>query len=146
MRWLFTCSSCDGTGKTQHYKLYHGTSQSTAAWINLVGFKPSRDGMFGPGVYVTGDWGKAKWFAQSRSEGIVWNSQPVVLVLDVDVGKCKTHNARGCEGQRQNGCSCKDWIGEGFDSQYVPAGEGPKREETVLKRGNQVIILSTETV
>ena len=143
---IFQCSSCNGSGKTDHYRLYHGTQKSTADWIQLWGFKASADGMFGPGVYTTGSWEKAKWFAQNRSQGSIWDSQAVILELDVDVGKCKTHDAGGCEGRHRRGCTCKAWINEDYDSQYVPTGEGVKREETVVRNSRQIKITHVHEV
>jgi len=55
--------------------MYHGTTPENAALIMKEGFKPSKDGMLGPGVYVSGEYEKAKRYGT------------VVLKLSVLTGK-----------------------------------------------------------
>lgn len=135
------CLSCDGWGQTLHYKLYHGTSLDSADRIQRYGFKISQDGMFGPGVYVTGDLEKAVLFARNRGNG-----SGAILTLDVDVGKCKCHDATGCTRKHRPGCMCRSWLEDGYDSQYVAQGEGLKREETVVARPEQISVMDVQRV
>ena len=53
------CDVCGKKGQTDHRKLYHGTSAAFAKAVERNGFKVSKDGMFGPGVYTTSDIEKA---------------------------------------------------------------------------------------
>ncbi|CEM11115.1 unnamed protein product [Vitrella brassicaformis CCMP3155] len=89
--------------------------------------------MFGPGIYVTRDYSKATAFARHHRKG-------TVLTLAVDMGKCKTHDASGCSGGHTWFCSCRKWREEGYDSQYVPRGEGVLREENVVRSNEQIIV------
>mmetsp|Transcript_47243 Transcript_47243/g.125472 ORF Transcript_47243/g.125472 Transcript_47243/m.125472 type:complete len:227 (-) Transcript_47243:124-804(-) len=132
------CEVCDKKGKTNHRKLYHGTSAVFAKAIERNGFKVSKNGMFGPGVYTTSDIEKAALFA-ARHE--VKQGVGVVFVLDVDIGRCKTHDASGCSKSHQPHCHCRRWLQENYESQEVPAGAGVKRTETVVRNPRQIAIL-----
>lgn len=135
----FLCKPCAGSGFTQHYKLYHGTDRCTSEIIKQYGFRPSPDGMFGKGIYVSGDAEKAAWFADDRAKRR--NKTAVVLVLDVDVGRCKVIDATACSGIHKEGCECKLWLEEEYESQYVAAGKGVNREETVLRHPRQISVV-----
>ena len=118
------CDVCGKKGQTDHRKLYHGTSAAFAKAMERNGFKVSKDGMFGPGVYTVSDIEKA-----------------VIFVLDVDLGRCKTNYALGCSQSHQPYCQCRRWLQENFESQEVPAGAGIKRTEIVVRNPRQIAIL-----
>ena len=92
------CDVCGQKGQTDHRKLYHGTSAAFAKATERNGFKVSKDGMFGPGVYTTSDIEKAAIFAAQNETKRDFGE---VFVLDVDLGRCKTHYALGCSKSHQ---------------------------------------------
>ena len=114
------CDVCGKKGQTDHRKLYHGTSAAFAKAMERNGFKVSKDGMFGPGVYTE----KAAIFAAQHETKRGFG---VVFVLDVDLGRCKTHYALGCSKSHQLYCQCRRWLQENCESQEVHAGAGIKR-------------------
>ena len=129
---------CGKKGQTDHRKLYHGTSAALVKAIERNGFKVSKEGMFGPGVYTVSDIEKAAIFtAQHETK----RGFGVVFVLDVDLGKCKTHYALSCSKSYQPYWQCRRWLQENHESQEVPAGAGIKRTATVVRNPRQIAIL-----
>ncbi|CEM22860.1 unnamed protein product [Vitrella brassicaformis CCMP3155] len=141
------CTICDGTGRSQHRRVLHGTDKASADRIRAVGFNPSAGGgegghMLGIGIYVTNDMTKAAKFARMRSRKT--GSPAVVLTLIVDLGKLKFHDATNCAGQHRPGCTCKNWQAEGYHSQYIAPGKGCAGEEVVIQSSSQVISIEGE--
>lgn len=134
---LGKCRACNGSGKSRHFRLFHGTSRLACNRIETEGFKASKGGIFGSGIYVTGDQSRAIDFA--RVTATKNNCTPVLMVLDVDLGWCKTYDASGCEHSQS--CHCERWISEGYDAQYMPIGDGAG-EVTVIRDPRLIKILN----
>lgn len=98
--------------KTGVTRAYHGTSSDAASSIQSQGFKASSDGMLGEGVYVTRDHSKAADFARFKGEG-----HGEVLKVNAKLGRTKE-----CNGADSS------WH-DSYNSAYLPAGNGVKREE-----------------
>ena len=100
------------------------------------GFKVSKDGMIGPGVYTTSDIEKAAIFTAQheakRCFGVVcWTwmlagARRITLWVVLNL---------------INLVVCADWLQENYESQEVPAGAGMKRTETVVRNPRQISIL-----
>ena len=89
--------------------MYHGTTMSNAFRIQQDGFKPSVDGMLGPGVYVTPDIRKA---AQHPTHTL---ERKCILECAVDPGRVKKITKRG--GLQKN------WQ-RSYDTAWVPPNCG----------------------
>ena len=114
-----TCDRCHGQGRTSPRKsprgwstfggrqmtMYHGTSSSNATSICQNGFQKSRDGMLGPGVYLSADRAKAQAYGDT------------ILQVEVRLGKTKKITS-------QNDPMRKTWSSSGYDSAWVPPGCG----------------------
>uniref|UniRef100_A0A8C6U9C1 PARP catalytic domain-containing protein n=1 Tax=Neogobius melanostomus TaxID=47308 RepID=A0A8C6U9C1_9GOBI len=95
------------------YVMYHGTSSSSAKKILKSGlFKPSADGMLGPGVYLSRDLQKASRYPLKLPE-----KDRVVIKVKVNVGKVKRIDYQGHPQQ-------KTWYSDGFDTAWVPPNCG----------------------
>ncbi|CAE7810655.1 unnamed protein product [Symbiodinium sp. CCMP2592] len=110
-----TCDRCDGKGTRstrdwhsfggKQMTMYHGTSSSNAASICKQGFKQSKDGMLGAGVYLSADRDKARGYGDT------------VLEVDVRLGKTKKITS-------QSDPMRTAWSSSGYDSAWVPEGSG----------------------
>ena len=87
------------------YTMYHGTSATAASLIELEGFRPSSDGMLGPGVYLSREPRKARKYG------------PVLLECEVLIGNVKRIDRQGHALQ-------KTWSEAGFDTAWVPPNCG----------------------
>ncbi|KAJ8388306.1 hypothetical protein AAFF_G00134600 [Aldrovandia affinis] len=90
------------------YTMYHGTKVQVARDVIKQGFHQSRDGMLGPGVYISRN--------QKKAERYPLNSpvtDRVVLKLRVDTGKIKRID-------RDNHPMQKTWHSQGYDTAWVP--------------------------
>ncbi|CAK6981723.1 grass carp reovirus (GCRV)-induced gene 2e [Scomber scombrus] len=94
------------------YVMYHGTTSTNAAAIKQSGFQQSKDGMLGPGVYLSRDLKKASRYPIGHPE----NDRVVVVVL-VSVGKVIAINYQGHPLQ-------KTWHYSGYDTAWVPPNCG----------------------
>ncbi|KAG9328674.1 hypothetical protein JZ751_011492, partial [Albula glossodonta] len=94
------------------YTMYHGTSTQNAQLIKKNGFRPSANGMLGPGVYMSRNVTKARMFPT----GVLPN-QKVVLKLRVNVGKVKKIDKHGHPLQ-------KTWHQHGYNTAWVPPNCG----------------------
>ncbi|XP_024263090.2 uncharacterized protein LOC112238787 [Oncorhynchus tshawytscha] len=94
------------------YVMYHGTSKQIAVDIQRNGFKPSKDGMLGAGVYLSRDIRKAIKYPIGADD-----SDRMVLKVKVDVGKVKIIDVQGHDRQY-------DWHTYGYDTAWVPPGVG----------------------
>lgn len=81
--------------------------------ILYYGFKPSTDGMLGPGVYVTRSFQKAAAYQKSLLPG----EEQAILRLRVRVGKVKRIDYQHHPLQ-------KTWHKEGYDTAWVPPSCG----------------------
>uniref|UniRef100_A0A673VMC7 Uncharacterized LOC115191701 n=1 Tax=Salmo trutta TaxID=8032 RepID=A0A673VMC7_SALTR len=102
------------------YVMYHGTSKQIAVDIQRNGFKPSKDGMLGAGVYLSRDIRKAIKYPIGADD-----SDKMVLKVKVNVGKVKVIKCQRHPMQ-------KTWHTEhGFDTAWVPPGVGmvPSNQE-----------------
>ncbi|XP_073441727.1 uncharacterized protein [Dendrobates tinctorius] len=90
------------------YVMYHGTTLKAAIQIVQNGFVRSRDGMLGPGVYVSRDIDKAARYPLGDQR------DQVILKLRVNVGRVKMID---CQGHKLQ----KTWHEEGYDTAWVPA-------------------------
>lgn len=91
---------------------YHGTFAANAASILKYGFRPSKSGMLGRGVYWTDDLRKVGRYSRDGT----------VLKLRVECGKTATVTGQGHYLQRT-------WRACGYDSAWVPAGCGMVNSE-----------------
>ncbi|KAM3922921.1 uncharacterized protein RB166_011988 [Leptodactylus fuscus] len=89
------------------YVMYHGTTLEAAMQIIENGFKRSRGGMLGKGVYVSRDINKAANYPL----GDHWDQ--VILKLRVNVGRVKMIDYQGHPLQAA-------WHKEGYDTAWVP--------------------------
>jgi hypothetical protein len=89
---------------------FHGTSANAAAHIIASGFRPSRGGMLGPGIYWSDDVNKTRPYVRDNSG--------TVLKLKVRPGRTKTVDHAGHPSQTT-------WHAEGYDSAWVPANTPP---------------------
>ena len=80
---------------------YHGTTATNATHILASGFRPSRGGMLGPGVYWSDDIAKTRPYVRDGSG--------TVLKLKVRTGRTKTIDRAGHPSQ-------KSWPAEGYNS------------------------------
>ncbi|KAJ3600322.1 hypothetical protein NHX12_031307 [Muraenolepis orangiensis] len=96
----------------QIYIMYYGTTWPIADVIMRKGFRQSKGGMLGRGVYLSRDLNKA-----SRYHIGLPDAQRVVLVVEVNVGKVIVINYKGHPRQ-------KTWhdarYGEVFDTAWCP--------------------------
>ncbi|KAL2097136.1 hypothetical protein ACEWY4_006343 [Coilia grayii] len=92
------------------YTMYHGTSLSAARQILRFGFRPSKLGKLGKGVYLTCNFRKAAFHADVPNR----QGQAVILQLRVRIGKAvKTDQL--CHPLRMK------WHQAGYDSAWIPA-------------------------
>ncbi|KAJ1105686.1 hypothetical protein NDU88_003091 [Pleurodeles waltl] len=96
----------------KEYVMYHGTSVNAAFSIIRNGFKPSKDGMLGPGVYVSRDIRKAQGYPAN-----IPPHERVILKVKVRVGKVKKIDRQGHPLQRT-------WHLYGYDTAWVPPNCG----------------------
>lgn len=122
-----------GNSCSKRYILYHGTHWRRAKEIESDGFQASQDGIFGPGVYLTGDPIKAALIAERRAQR--HGGVAAVLELSVDVGNCKTYDATRCRGPHTDDCECKAWLVQAYDSLYAL---GMSHEDTVIRNARQI--------
>lgn len=92
----------------QKYVMYHGTTSRSAQAILATGFCQSKDGMLGPGVYLSRDLQKASRYPIDHPE---WDR--VVIKVMVNVGKVIAINYQGHPYQ-------KTWHMYGYDTAWVP--------------------------
>uniref|UniRef100_A0A3B3R776 Uncharacterized protein n=1 Tax=Paramormyrops kingsleyae TaxID=1676925 RepID=A0A3B3R776_9TELE len=95
------------------YIMYHGTTRTAALIIKKHGFQRSRDGMLGPGVYISRSFQKAKAYPKDLPS----YEQKAVLKLRVRVGKVKKIDRQGHPLQ-------KTWHQHGYDTAWVPPNCG----------------------
>lgn len=126
-------SDSSGNSCCKRHILYHGTDWKRAKVIESGGFQESQDGIFGPGVYLTGDPIKAALIAERRAQR--HGGAAAVLELSVDVGKCKTYDATPCRGPHTDDCECKAWLKQDYDSLYASK---VNQEETVIRNTRQI--------
>lgn len=93
------------------YVMYHGTTVDAAIEIIENGFKRSRDGMLGKGVYVSRDLNKALRYPLEDH----WDQ--VILKLRVNVGRVKMIDCQHHPLQKR-------WHKEGYDTAWVPEYSG----------------------
>ncbi|KAK6467912.1 hypothetical protein HHUSO_G34231 [Huso huso] len=96
------------------YTMYHGTSVQIARSIITAGFQQSRDGMLGPGVYISRNQKKAERYPLNSAR-----TDRVVLKLQVDTGKVKKIDTDNHPMQ-------KTWHANGYDTAWVPPNCGMK--------------------
>ena len=87
------------------------------------GFRPSSDGMLGPGLYVTTDRSKAVAFAKASGD------EGRVIVGRAQFGNTAMVDARDA---RKGHYSETSWQSS-HDTAYVPRGEGVARPEHCVK-------------
>ncbi|KAJ8254648.1 hypothetical protein GJAV_G00195470 [Gymnothorax javanicus] len=116
------------------YTMYHGTSKEAARQIKASGFRQSRDGMLGRGVYVSRDVQKASKYPLD-----IPASERVVLKLKVSVGSVKKIDYQGHPLQ-------KTWHKHGYDTAWVPPNCGmvpSGQEEDCVWDPNRITIIET---
>uniref|UniRef100_A0A4W5N740 Uncharacterized protein n=1 Tax=Hucho hucho TaxID=62062 RepID=A0A4W5N740_9TELE len=94
------------------YVMYHGTSKQIAVKIQRNGFKLSKDGTLGAGVYLSRDIRKVIKYPIGADD-----SDRMVLKVKVDVGKVKIIDVQGHDRKY-------DWHTHGYDTAWVPPGVG----------------------
>ncbi|XP_067910157.1 uncharacterized protein [Heterodontus francisci] len=90
------------------YTMYHGTHKNNAANIICSGFVPSKDGLLGPGVYISRDMNKARAYPKQIAA-----QDRVVFKLKVRVGKVKKIDMDNHPLQTT-------WHQNGYDSAWIP--------------------------
>uniref|UniRef100_A0A8C9XYA2 Grass carp reovirus (GCRV)-induced gene 2f n=1 Tax=Sander lucioperca TaxID=283035 RepID=A0A8C9XYA2_SANLU len=116
------------------YVMYHGTTKKAAQLICANGFKQSRDGMLGPGVYLSRDLQKASRYPIGHPE-----SDRTVIKVMVNVGKVIAINSQGHQYR-------KTWHLYGYDTAWVPPNCGMVKsglEEDCVWDPNRIKILKT---
>ncbi|KAG9351668.1 hypothetical protein JZ751_022919, partial [Albula glossodonta] len=98
----------------QVYTMYHGTHLKNAKHIITHGFQCSKDGLLGPGVYVSRNIEKAKCYPLNEDR-----KNKVVFKLRVRVGKVKKID---CDNHPLQ----KSWSQNGYDCAWVPPNSGIK--------------------
>jgi hypothetical protein len=145
-------------GYSQPVLLYHGTSAERAASICAAGFRVSRDGMMGPGVYLaqadkaSSNAGRAAG-AAAAAAGVSDASavvSGVVLECAVDLGHCRVqpHWVKcSCGCARSGGVDHKGVWKAHFDSVYLKGG-GPaaKRCEWCVASPRRVRVVRRRVV
>lgn len=96
------------------YTMYHGTDVQSARDIIQNGFRQSKDGMLGAGVYVSRNQKKAERYPLNNPI-----TNKVVLKLQVDCGKVKRIDTDNHPMQ-------KTWHMQGYDTAWVPPNCGMK--------------------
>uniref|UniRef100_A0A4W4E845 PARP catalytic domain-containing protein n=1 Tax=Electrophorus electricus TaxID=8005 RepID=A0A4W4E845_ELEEL len=90
------------------YLMYHGTSRVAAQQIMASGFRQSKDGMLGRGVYLSRDLNKASRYPLNLAE-----HERVVVRVKVNVGRVKKIDHQGHPLQ-------KTWRSHGYDTAWCP--------------------------
>ena len=98
--------------QNQTYVMYHGTTRESAQSILSRGFQQSKDGMLGPGVYVSRDLQKASRYPLNLPEYL-----RVVIRMTASTGKVKRIDYQGHPMQ-------KTWHQHGYDTAWVPPMSG----------------------
>ncbi|XP_069470381.1 uncharacterized protein [Ambystoma mexicanum] len=103
------------------YMMYHGTHKTHATAIVRSGFRPSTNGLLGPGVYVSRNKAKAMCYPLTASD-----DDRVVFKLGVRVGKVKKID-------RDNHPMQMSWHQNGYDTAWVP----PKSGISTIRSGRE---------
>lgn len=114
------------------YVMYHGTTRRNAQLIQATGFRPSKGGMLGRGVYLSRDLEKASCYPVNHPE-----YDRVVIKVVVNVGKVMHID-------RQHHPYQKSWHERGYDTAWVPPHCGmvrSGREEACVWDPNRIQIL-----
>ena len=118
-------------GAEQH-DLYHGTSWETAQIIQREGFKPSSDGLLGPGTYVAHADKASRFAANCPRHG--GDAGAVVKVrITFTRAKYVSYNDRS-------------WISEGFDACRAERTSSSPYPEWCLKSARQVEVLEIRSI
>ncbi|KAJ3600320.1 hypothetical protein NHX12_031305 [Muraenolepis orangiensis] len=122
--------------RNQMYNMYHGTSRDIADVIMREGFRQSKVGMLGRGVYLSRDLNKASRYPIDLAE-----AQRVVLRVRVNVGKVIAINCQGHPRQKTwHDASC----GEVYDTAWCPPNCGMTQsglEEDCVWDPNSITVL-----
>ena len=122
---LSSCSQ-DSTVLT----MYHGTSLDNAKSIMRDGFRPSVDGLLGPGVYLTRDLVKASHYGQA------------IVEVRAAVGRTAVVNAKGHRLQRSWHYRGAAPGGHAYDSAWIPPDCGVSKsnlEEHCVRDPSRVV-------
>uniref|UniRef100_A0A8C1GL74 Grass carp reovirus (GCRV)-induced gene 2o n=1 Tax=Cyprinus carpio TaxID=7962 RepID=A0A8C1GL74_CYPCA len=103
------------------YTMFHGTHLTNAKTIIDKGFERSKDGLLGPGVYVSRNIEKAKCYPLNADK-----KDKVVFKLRVRAGKVKKID---CDNHPLQ----KSWHINGYDSAWVP----PNSNISSIKSGRE---------
>ncbi|XP_013768073.1 uncharacterized protein LOC102207890 [Pundamilia nyererei] len=125
---------CEGPRDNNTYVMYHGTTSANAKRILMTGFGQSKDGMLGPGVYLSRDLEKASRYPIGHPE-----YDRVVIKVRVNVGRVIIINY-------QNHPLQKTWQYSGYDTAWVPPNCGMVKsglEENCVWDPNRISIIST---
>lgn len=120
--------------------VYHGTNEEAAKRIKENGFKASKNGTFGSGVYTTTSIDKANSFAKMKSSG----SKPVTLMITLntqDIGKYPGYISTFTQNNIKQNNPYHDAhhiTGRTESSNYGK----PKRDEIVIKNLNKITNIS----
>uniref|UniRef100_A0A3P8QFK2 PARP catalytic domain-containing protein n=1 Tax=Astatotilapia calliptera TaxID=8154 RepID=A0A3P8QFK2_ASTCA len=124
----------EGPRDGRTYVMYHGTTSKSARLILKSGFQRSKDGMLGPGVYLSRDLEKASRYPIDHPE-----DDKVVIKVRVNVGRVKAINC-------QNHPLQKTWHDHGYDTAWVPPNCGMVKsglEENCVWDPNRISIIGT---
>uniref|UniRef100_A0A3B4FQ90 PARP catalytic domain-containing protein n=1 Tax=Pundamilia nyererei TaxID=303518 RepID=A0A3B4FQ90_9CICH len=123
-----------GAGDNNTYVMYHGTTSANAKRILMTGFGQSKDGMLGPGVYLSRDLEKASRYPIGHPE-----YDRVVIKVRVNVGRVIIINY-------QNHPLQKTWQYSGYDTAWVPPNCGMVKsglEENCVWDPNRISIITS---
>ena len=116
--------------------MYHGTTKKNAREIVCSGFKPSRDGLLGKGVYLSRDIRKAQRYPTNLALSC---THRCIIKVSVDLGKVKRITYKD-KGRLQ-----KTWQYNGYDSAWIPPNCGlvaSGMEETCVFDPKRVYVIS----
>ena len=121
-------SSQDPIAGQETHIMFHGTNTQSAMQILTQGFRPSKKGTLGQGVYLTPEVQCAMQFAMKFSD-------PAILRCEVKVGKV---------WRAQRGTTKpKAWQTRGYDSAWLPAGIA---NQWMKYRSSQICVIDASHV
>mmetsp|Transcript_27794 Transcript_27794/g.54610 ORF Transcript_27794/g.54610 Transcript_27794/m.54610 type:complete len:229 (+) Transcript_27794:44-730(+) len=123
------------------YKMYHGTSMTSARQIEAEGFSPSTEGELGPGVYFVDEDNvdKARRFAHDEfhrtkdTTRATASNEPALLECEV-----RLRRFYKVEGVDREG----SWANQGFDAAFTEETELSQSTEWCVADPSRITVLS----
>jgi len=111
-------------------ELCHGTSWASAQRIQQEGFRPSKCGLLGPGVYLAHE-EKATGFGYSRRRH---KGEPAIVTVQATFSR-KFHSTKG---------DCENWQHEGYDACYTDFTSRSQKPEWCFKDAKQIRVIKIQ--